>query len=125
MSYVAYNSIEDSHFAEFLILAYPKTKEDAYKNFIENVSSKLAGGSRPDIKLDSFEQKEIEKNKGDFKLNKILPKPELEKGCALVKYRQGIMDRLIEAGRQKKIGCYIGSILFLLIIIGLIVLLFS
>lgn len=125
MSFVAYNSIEDNHFAEFLILAYPKNYEEAYKNFTDTVSGKLANGSRPDIKLDKFECAEIEKNNGNYKIEKFLPKPKLDKGCAIVKYKQGIMERIIEAGRQKKIGCYIGSILFLLIIIGLIVLLFS
>lgn len=123
MSYVAYNSIEDKHFAEFLILAYPKTQEEPYNNFIENISSKLANGSRPDILLDKFERNEIEKNNGDYKIEKFLSKPKLEKGCAIVKNKQGIMERIIEAGRQKKIGCYIGSILFLLLIVGLIVLL--
>ena len=121
MSYVAYNSIEDKHFAEFLIIAYPKAQENVYKNFIENISSKLANGSRPDITLDKFERNKIENNNGDYKIDKFLKKPELEKGCAIVKNKQGLMEKIIEAGRQKKIGCYIGSILFFIIIIGLIV----
>lgn len=122
LTYVAYNSIEDRHFAEFLVIAYPKTQENAYKNFIENISSKLANGSRPDITLDKFERNKIESNKGDYKIDKFLKKPELEKGCAIVKNKQGIMEKIIEAGRQKKIGCYIGSTIFLLIVVLLIVL---
>ena len=69
MSYVAYNSIEDKHFAEFLIIAYPKAQENVYKNFIENISSKLANGSRPDITLDKFERNKIENNNGDYKID--------------------------------------------------------
>ena len=120
MSFVAYNSIEDKHFAEFLILAYPKKYEEAYENFIETISGKLANGARPDIKLDKFERAEIEKNNGNYKVEKFLKKPKLDKGCALVKYKQGIMEKIIEAGRQRKPGCYIGSIAFLLLIVGVI-----
>ena len=125
LSYVAYNEPKSQHFAEFLIIAYPDKDKKAYERFIENISDKLQNAARPDIKLDKFEQNEIVKNKGDVKLKKMLGKPKLEKGCALLKNKIGLMDRIIEAGRQKKIGCYFASILFLLIIIGLLVLLFS
>ena len=106
-------------------MAYHEKDKEAYEHFTENISDKLQNGVRPDIKLDKFEQKEIVKTNGGFKIKKMLGKPELEKGCALLKNKIGIMDRIIEAGRQKKIGCYFASILFLLLIIGLLVLLFS
>ena len=125
LSYVAYNEPKSRHFAEFLIMAYNKKDEEAYEHFIENLSEKLQNGARPDIKLDKFEQKEIVKTNGDLKINKMLGKPKLEKGCALLKNKIGLMDRIIEAGRQKKIGCYFASILFLLILVSIIILFFS
>ena len=112
---------ERKHSAEFLILAYPRKNSEAYENFIETVSSKLADGNRPDISFDEFERKEIEKSNGNFKITKFLSKPKLEKGTVILKNKQGLIEKIIEAGRQKKIGCYIGSILFFIIIIGLIV----
>lgn len=125
LSCVFYCEPERKHSAEFLILAYPKKNSEAYENFIETVSSKLADGNRPDIKLDEFERKEIEKSNGNYKITKFLTKPELDKGTVILKNKQGLMEKIIEAGRQKKIGCYLGSILFLLVIIGLIVWLVS
>lgn len=125
LSYVAYNEPKSRHFAEFLIMAYNKKDEEAYEHFIENLSEKLQNGARPDIKLDKFEQKEIVKTNGDLKINKMLGKPKLEKGCALLKNKIGLMDHIIEAGRQKKIGCYFASILFLLILVSIIILFFS
>lgn len=118
---VFYCESERKHSAEFLFLAYPKKHAEAYDNFIETVSSKLTEGNRPDITLDEFERKEIEKSNGNFKITKFLPRPELEKGTVILKNKQTFMEKIIEAGRQKKIGCYIGSILFLLVIIVLIV----
>ena len=125
LSYVAYNEPKSQHFAEFLIMAYNKRDKEAYEHLIENLSEKLQNGARPDIKLDKFEQKEIVKTNGDLKINKMLGKPKLEKGCALLKNKIGLMDRIIEAGRQKKIGCYFASILFLLILVSIIILFFS
>ncbi len=125
LSYVAYNEPKSQHFAEFLIMAYSKKDKEAYEHFIENLSEKLQNGARPDIKLDKFEQKEIVKTNGDLKIKKMLGKPKLEKGCALLKNKIGLMDRIIEAGRQKKIGCYFASILFLLILVSIIILFFS
>lgn len=125
LSYVAYNEPKSQHFAEFLIIAYNKKDKEAYEHFIENLSEKLQNGARPDIKLDKFEQKEIVKTNGDLKIKKMLGKPKLEKGCALLKNKIGLMDRIIEAGRQKKIGCYFASILFLLILVSIIILFFS
>lgn len=125
LSYVAYCEPKNSHFAEFFIIAYPKKHAQSYENFIETVSSKLNDGNRPDIKLDEFERKEIENNHGNYKIAKFLPKPKLDKGTVILKNKQGLMEKIIEAGRHKKIGCYFGSILFLVLVIGLIILLIS
>ena len=119
MSYVSFCEPERKYSAEFLILAYPKKNIEAYENFIKTVSSKLADGNRPDISLDEFERKEIEKSNGDFKITKFLPKPKLEKGTVILKNKQGIMEKIIEAGRQRKIGCYICSIIFLILVLTL------
>ena len=115
-----YCELERKHSAEFLILAYPKKNSEAYENFIETVSSKLADGNRPDISLDEFERKEIEKSNGNYKITKFLPKPKLDKGTVILKNKQGLMEKIIEAGRQRKIGCYLGSILFLIVVVALI-----
>ena len=120
MTCVFYCEPERKHSAEILILAYPKKNSEAYENFIETVSSKLADGNRPDINLDEFERKEIERSNGDYKITKFLPKPKLEKGTVILKNKQGFIEKIIEAGRQRKIGCYLGSILFLIVVVALI-----
>lgn len=121
LSCVYYCEPKRKHWAEFLVLAYPKKNSEAYENFIETISSKLADGNRPEIKLDEFERKEIEKSNGNYKITKFLTKPELDKGTVILKNKQGLMEKIIEAGRQKKIGCYLGSILFLLLLATLII----
>ena len=117
---VFYCEPERKHSAEFLILAYPKNNGEAYENFIETVFSKLAEGNRPDINLDEFERKEIEKSNGDYKITKFLQKPKLDKGTVILKNKQGFIEKIIEAGLQRKIGCYLGSILFLIVVVALI-----
>lgn len=121
LSCVFYCEPQSKHSAEFLILAYPKKHAQEYENFASCVSDKLANGSRPDICLDEFECKEIVKSNGAFKITKFLKAPELEKGTVVLKNKQSFMEKIIEAARQRKIGCYFGSILFIIIILGLII----
>lgn len=122
LSCVFYCEPQSKHSAEFLIIAYPKQQAQAYENFVSRVSEKLTRGSRPDICLDEFECKEIVKSNGAFKITKFLKAPELEKGTVILKNKQSFMEKIIEAGRQRKPGCYIASIFFFLFVIILIVL---
>lgn len=121
--YVTFCEPKSQHEACFLICAYPKKHEKEYGNFFENVSSQLSNGNIPDIKLDKFEQNKIVETNGDFKINKFLPKPKLEPGTVTIKAKQTLKEKIIEAGRQRKPGCYIASILFILLALALIALL--
>ena len=47
--------------------------------------------------------------------------PAREKGTVILKSRQKVSEKLIEQGRQKNIGCYIVSWLFLLGVVALLV----
>lgn len=123
LAYVTFCEPKSQHEAYFLICAYPKKHKDAYDNFIENVSNQLSNGNIPEIKLDKFEQNKIVETKGDFKLTKFLPKPNLEVGTVIVKSKQTLTEKIIEAGRQRKPGCYIASIIFIITVLSLIALL--
>lgn len=120
LTYVTFCEPKSQHEACFLICAYPKKHKEAYNNFFENVSEHLSNGNIPDIKLDKFEQNKIVETNGDFKINKFLPKPKLEPGTVTIKAKQSLKEKIIEAGRQKKPGCYIASIAFILLVVGFI-----
>lgn len=121
LAYVIYNEPESRHSANFLIAAYPKINSEALQNFLSIVSRKLTEGNRPNITLDEYECKKIVKNNGEFKIEKYLEKPKLEKGSVILKAKQTFMEKIIEASRQRKPGCYVASILFIIALIALIV----
>lgn len=120
LAYVTFCEPKSQHCAIFLIISYNKKYEDAYKNFIENVGYQLSIGNRPNVKLDKYDQDIIVKLNGNTKIDKFLKKPKLEHGTVIVKGKQTFLEKIIEAGRQKNPGCYVLSILFLLIIAFLI-----
>lgn len=64
LAYITYNADASSHSANFLIIAYPKSKSQAYENFCNYLSSQLKNGNRPDIKIDKFEDDKIINSNG-------------------------------------------------------------
>lgn len=125
LTYVTFCEPKSQYCGYFLIAAYPNKNTEAYINFFENVSTQISNGNIPDIKLDKFEQNKIIETNGNFKIKKFLPKPKLEPGTVTIKSKQTLTEKIIEAGRQKKPGCYIASIAFILLLLVLTVLLFK
>lgn len=50
----------------------------------------------------------------------MLKQIKLEPGTVIIKGKQSFIEKIIEAGRNKNPGCYIGSILFIIAVIGMI-----
>lgn len=65
LSYVAFCEEKANHIAEFLIIAFNKKNNEAYKNFIKIISKQISAGNRPKITLDKFENNKIIKTDGN------------------------------------------------------------
>lgn len=96
----------------------------AFENFIAGVSNKIAEGVRPKLELDENGITKILDTKGSWLPSQTMPSPEKIKGSAILKQRAGMLDKVVEQGRSRNIGCYILSWLFLLAIVALIVWIF-
>lgn len=120
LAYVTYCQPKDCHYATFLVIAYPKKNSSEYNNFTDLIKNQLENGFRPKVSIGKFEHNKIIENKGNFKFKEQHPK-KIESGTVICKGKVGLIEQLIESARNKKIGCYIGSIFFLLAVAALIV----
>lgn len=113
---------KNQHNACFLFLAYPQSEANAFDNFLTTISNNLAEGNRPEIELNKFEVEKIVNSEGSYKPKKFLKKPRFDSGTVIVKGKMSFIEKIIEAGRQRRPGCYIASILFILVVICIVLL---
>lgn len=64
LAYITYCEPKAQHIGIFLFISYPEKDSEAFKNFGERISSKLAEGIRPVISMDAYEYNKIIESNG-------------------------------------------------------------
>lgn len=105
-----------NYWAEFAVIGFKESDNDVFLPFIEAFTNEIDKGIRPTLDLTNENIKEIQV--GDFSvLSNREPLPKKEKGTVFMKTHRKISEKFIEMGRNKKLGCYLVSILFLFVIV--------
>ena len=106
-----------NYWADFLIIGYSPAYKDEFETFLNNVSKALSNGKRPDLSINQEEFDKIVDSKGKWFPTKTISAPKKEKGTVILRSRMTARDKVIEQGRNKNIGCYILSWVFLLAVV--------
>ena len=121
LSFVAYSETPDPgvYWGEMAVICFDGNDSELFTPFLSNVAAKLCEGIRTDINLGT---QDIQKLKED---PNWLPKgtiflPETSKGSAILKSKRTFSEKIVEQGRNRNIGCYIGTFAIFAILIALI-----
>ena len=123
LSYVAFSNDQDAghYWGEAAVIAYSPAHAEAFETFIAQVGARMADGVRTKIDFDREGVKRIIESDGAWIPKQTVPMPAKSKGSVIMKSRQTMMDKLVDAGRARKTGCYIGSVVFMIVVVALIV----
>ena len=124
MSLLAYSSepAPGHYWGEMCVIAYHPSLEEPMGVFVDGIKEMLGQGLRPQIDLNESAVDTIVKQNGDWKPNDRVPLPEKKENMAIIKSKRSVSEKLVEEGRKGKIGCYIVSYAFIVVIVALIVL---
>lgn len=122
LSYVAFSSDpEPGHYwGDASVMAYSPAYRAAFEQFIEHVSERMADGVRTKVDFESEGVQRIIESDGAWIPKQTVPMPEKSKGSVILKSHRSMMDKMVDAGRARNVGCYIGSWIFVLAIVALI-----
>lgn len=105
-----------NYWAEFALIGFKESDNDIFLPFMEAFTNEIDKGIRPLLDFTNENIKEIQD--GNYSvLNNKQPLPIKEKGTVFMKTHRKISEKFIEMGREKKLGCYLLSILFLFVIV--------
>lgn len=123
LSYVAFSSEpEPGHYwGEAAVMAYSPARAEAFEAFIGQVGARMADGVRTKIDFDNEGVDRIIESDGAWIPKQTVPMPAKSKGSVIMKSRKTMMDKMVDAGRARNVGCYVGSIVFFIAVIALIV----
>lgn len=123
LSYVAFDSEpEPGHYwGDAAVIAYSPAHEAAFEKFIAQVSARMGDGVRTKVDFESEGVKRIIESNGNWVPKQTVSLPAKRKGSVVMKSRRSMLDKLVEQGRARNTGCYVGSWLFLVIVAALIV----
>lgn len=123
LSYVAFSSDpEPGHYwGDAAVIAYSPAHEVAFEKFIAHVGSRMADGVRTKVDFSKEGVERIIESDGTWVPKQTVPMPEKQKGSVIMKSHRSMMDKIVEQGRAGNKGCYIGSWLFIIAVVALIV----
>lgn len=109
------------YWGQVALIAYAPSLEEVMGVFTEKLSDMLGDGVRPQVDLGSGAIDEMIKTKGEWFPKGREKLPEHDKKTSIVKDHRSANDKLIEKSRKGSIGCYVGSWVFLLAVVTLII----
>lgn len=121
LSFVAFTDHPDEghYWGQVALIGYEPAQKDVFDPFLHSVATRMAQGLRTQVDLGPDAVSHIVESEGAWLPQQTLPLPEKTKGTAIIKYRQGLNDRLITQGRSGNKGCYVASWVFLLAAVAL------
>lgn len=123
LAFVAYDEPEGGHYwGQVALICFDKKHEEAFEAFTKAVGKRLSEGIRPQVELADQGVQQVIESGGTWQPKKTVPLPKKTAGTALVKTRLSATEKLVEQGRARNKGCYVGSILLLAAILAAITL---
>jgi len=122
LSFVAYTDspAPGEYWGEAAIVCFDPQEEAVFSVFLEGLSKVMAEGLRLNVELGKQGVAQVLANKGKWTPKNTVPLPGKEKGVAFLKTRRGLNEGLVELARQRNVGCYIASWLFVaLVLVGI------
>lgn len=121
LTFVAYDEPEGGHYwGEAALLCFDKKNEEAFEKFTATIGKRLAEGIRPQVELAERGVDQVVESGGAWQPKNTIPLPKNDPGTAYIKTRRSATEKLVEQGRAKNKGCYVGSILLLAAILAAI-----
>lgn len=122
LSFVAYEDHDGgSYWGQAALVCFDPAHEAAFEAFIDGVSRRLAEGIRPQVDISAQGVRQIIDSEGTWQPKKTIPFPSKQAGVALVKTKQSMTEKLVEQGRARNKGCYLGTfVVFALVIAGVL-----
>lgn len=119
LSYIAYSEqpAPGLYWGEAAVICYDPDFA-AFSTFVSKLGARLSEGNRPEVEMGEQGIKHVIESEGEWMPSKLLPKPKLEPGNALIKTRRSASEKLIEQGRKGNKGCYAISWIFLLALVA-------
>ena len=123
LSYVAFSSEpEPGHYwGDAAVIAYSPAYAQAFERFIANVGERMADGVRTKVDFEGEGVTRIIESDGAWIPKQTVPMPEKRKGSVIMKSHRSMMDKMVEQGRARNVGCYIGSWVFIIAVVALVV----
>lgn len=115
LSFVAFSNTSNSgrYWGQMAVIAYDQHYSDCFDRYVNNVAARLMEGIRPKINLGEQAVREVISKKGDWTPKNTVSLPTCPSETIMMKTRRNLKDNMIEAARNRNIGCYIVSIAFL------------
>ena len=122
LSFVAYSEAPDPglFWGEFAIVCFKDSDAEVFQPFLSNVAAKLCEGVRTDIDLGHQDIEQLRQNPNWLPQGTIFL-PETSRGSAIIKSKRTLSEKVVEQGRNRNIGCYIGTFAIFAIVIAFIV----
>ena len=123
LSFVAYRDTPGPalYWGEFAVISYNSIYSEEFNSVVSSLSAELARGKRPSLNLEKKEIDLIIENCSGFTFKNFTKREKLEPGSAFVKTKISPSEKLVESGRKGKLGCWVATFLFFLIIVFVIV----
>ena len=118
LSFVAYTDMPEpgSYWGEAAVICFDQATAEAFDPFLKTLGRTMESGIRPDVELGEQGIEKVLASKGAWIPEGRTPMPKIKKGSAVVKSQRSASEKLIEQGRAGNKGCYLLSILFLLVV---------
>ena len=122
LSFAAFSEMPEPgvYWGQAAIIAYDPLQKDIVDPFIERVRKLISQGIRPQISLGAGALEQLQAAPDSWVPTERVDFPPREKGTVILKSREKVSEKLIEQGRQKNIGCYIVSWIFLLAVVAML-----
>ena len=122
LSFAAFSEMPEPgvYWGQAAIIAYDPLQKDIVDSFIERVRKLIGQGIRPQISLRAGALEQLQAAPDSWVPTERVDLPPREKGTVILKSREKVSEKLIEQGRQKHIGCYIVSWIFLLAVVAML-----
>ena len=123
LSFTAYSEQPDPgvYWGQVAIIAYPKRYEETFSIFLKSFAKATAEGRRPDPELSRATLQALLDDPSSWTPGQKVKFPKDDKGTVILKDHRSMHDKILDMGRQRNMGCYIISWIFLLGMVAAVV----